>query len=363
MPKGKTVCLQSKEVNKVFNYFSDMAKHCTGNLNRTLEATGTWVLWCCNLVEYYVCVGIVKQPITRFWREASYDGPEFSSTEKWYELSRQCVGRYFNCEAIKRGMFQLCEVKQNVTLLKLLVTKLRVTVVKPWNIVEFIIQVILWDDSLLFWEKDITMMNFEENGVQVMQWIGICAPSLNCHMHISIIKIQKSIGVSDGLRNSDDESDASGFVKIDTVSHTFKQRWKLKWSMECRLYVYLLSMICLSEKEGMLVKNECSSWYSRGSDFLVINFGWEKQLLYTYESACMTWQINPTPPECMDNGTECYDGWVWMIYLFIHAYSFLLLLCFTFLFIQKSIACNHSRLYCIGSACRGNTSKRWWLLL
>ena len=33
-----------------------------------------------------------------------------------------------------------------------------------------------------------------------------------------------------------------------------------------------------------------------------------KQSLYTDESACMAGQNNPTPPECMVIGTECYDG-------------------------------------------------------
>ena len=31
----------------------------------------------------------------------------------------------------------------------------------------------------------------------------------------------------------------------------------------------------------------------------------------------MAQQSNPTPLECVVNGTECYDGWVWAIYLFI----------------------------------------------
>ena len=32
----------------------------------------------------------------------------------------------------------------------------------------------------------------------------------------------------------------------------------------------------------------------------------------------MTRQNNPTPPECVVNGAEYYDGWVWAIYLFIY---------------------------------------------
>ena len=46
-----------------------------------------------------------------------------------------------------------------------------------------------------------------------------------------------------------------------------------------------------------------------------------KQLLYTDRSACMTRQNEPTPAECVVNGTECYDSWVWAIHLFIKAFS------------------------------------------
>ena len=43
-----------------------------------------------------------------------------------------------------------------------------------------------------------------------------------------------------------------------------------------------------------------------------------KQLSYTNGSAYIAQQINPSPLECVVNGTECYDGWVWAIYLFIY---------------------------------------------
>ena len=39
--------------------------------------------------------------------------------------------------------------------------------------------------------------------------------------------------------------------------------------------------------------------------------------MYIDRLACMTWQINPTPRECVVSSTECYDGWVWAIYFFI----------------------------------------------
>ena len=37
----------------------------------------------------------------------------------------------------------------------------------------------------------------------------------------------------------------------------------------------------------------------------------------------MAQQNNPAPPGCMVNGTECYDGWVWVIYLFIYLFIYL----------------------------------------
>ena len=70
----------------------------------------------------------------------------------------------------------------------------------------------------------------------------------------------------------------------------------------------------------MLVNNERSSWYNRVGNFLVLILDRRKQLLYTNGSAFMTQQNNPTPPECMVNGTECFDGWLWVraiYYLFI----------------------------------------------
>ena len=57
----------------------------------------------------------------------------------------------------------------------------------------------------------------------------------------------------------------------------------------------------------MLVNDECSSRYNRVGDFLVSIWDRRKQLLYTDGSACMTRQINSTPPECVVYGTECYD--------------------------------------------------------
>ena len=72
--------------------------------------------------------------------------------------------------------------------------------------------------------------------------------------------------------------------------------------------IFAKTAFCFGEKEGMLVNNDCSSWYNRVGDFFIINLDRRKQLLYIDGSACMTRQINPTPSECMINGTGCYDG-------------------------------------------------------
>ena len=62
---------------------------------------------------------------------------------------------------------------------------------------------------------------------------------------------------------------------------------------------------CLGEKQGMLVNDEYSSWYNRVGDFLVSILDRRKQYLYTDGSACMDGQ---NTPECVVNGTDCYDG-------------------------------------------------------
>ena len=64
---------------------------------------------------------------------------------------------------------------------------------------------------------------------------------------------------------------------------------------------------CLEGKQGVLVDDECSSWYNRVDNFLVSFWDGRKQFLYMDGSACMARRNNPTP-ECMVNGTECYDG-------------------------------------------------------
>ena len=63
----------------------------------------------------------------------------------------------------------------------------------------------------------------------------------------------------------------------------------------------------IHKKQGMLV-NRCSSWYNRVGDFSVLIWDRRKQLLYIDGSACIARQNNPTPLECVVNGTEGYDG-------------------------------------------------------
>ena len=66
------------------------------------------------------------------------------------------------------------------------------------------------------------------------------------------------------------------------------------------------SGLSLGEKQGMFVNDECSSWYNRKNEILVSIWDRRKQFLYIDVSACTARQNNPTP-ECVVNGTECYD--------------------------------------------------------
>ena len=93
-------CPQSKEiVNQVLNYFSDYKKHCAGRgaLNRSSEATGSWVLFRCTFVEYYICVRISKQVVKTIQREANNGGPDVSCLAKWYRMTTDT----FDHEAIR----------------------------------------------------------------------------------------------------------------------------------------------------------------------------------------------------------------------------------------------------------------------
>ena len=114
-----------------------------------------------------------------------------------------------------------------------------------------------------------------------------------------------------GFGRQNNELHNLGLHKIDNQC-TIPTYWIA--STQC---LFFKTAFCLGEKHGMLVNNECSSWYNRVGNFLVSIWDTRKQLLYTDRLACMTQQNNPTPPGRVVNGTECYDGWVWAIYSFI----------------------------------------------
>ena len=83
-------------------------------------------------------------------------------------------------------------------------------------------------------------------------------------------------------------------------------------------YTVNIKTVCIFAKTTVcLINDECSSWYTGVGKFLVSVWNRRKQCLYVAGSACMAWQNSPTP-ECVVNGTECYDGWVWAVYLFIY---------------------------------------------
>ena len=64
---------------------------------------------------------------------------------------------------------------------------------------------------------------------------------------------------------------------------------------------------CLGEKQGLLINDECGSWYNSVGDFLWSIWDRRKEILYGNGTACETGRDNPTR-ECVVNGTECYDG-------------------------------------------------------
>ena len=71
--------------------------------------------------------------------------------------------------------------------------------------------------------------------------------------------------------------------------------------------IFAKTTFCLGGKQGVLVKDECSSWYNIVGDSFIISLGRRKEILYSSASVCMAQQNNPTP-ECVVNSTECYDG-------------------------------------------------------
>ena len=67
------------------------------------------------------------------------------------------------------------------------------------------------------------------------------------------------------------------------------------------------TVLCLAEKQGMVVNDACSSWYNRVGDFLMLIWERRKEILYGDGLAGDVSQNNPTP-ECKANGSNCYGG-------------------------------------------------------
>ena len=57
----------------------------------------------------------------------------------------------------------------------------------------------------------------------------------------------------------------------------------------------------------MLVNDECSSWYNKVGDFLMLVWDRRKEILYGNGSIGEVGQNIPTPG-CVVNGTGCYDS-------------------------------------------------------
>ena len=60
----------------------------------------------------------------------------------------------------------------------------------------------------------------------------------------------------------------------------------------------------------MVVSDDCSSWYTRVGDFLMLSRERRKEILNGDGSACKFSQSDSTL-ECEANGNnDCYDSWV-----------------------------------------------------
>ena len=66
-------------------------------------------------------------------------------------------------------------------------------------------------------------------------------------------------------------------------------------------------LFCLRERKGLLVNDECSSWYSRIGEFLMSAWDRRKEILYGSELAEVVGWANPTP-DCEANVIHCYDS-------------------------------------------------------
>ena len=108
MQRSKRLRSQTKEVvANVYDYFKEASRHqgTQGPLKRTCDATG-----------------VSRTSIKRLWKEkADPGGAVFSTPTKRYRFSRPLLVDDFDHEAIRRRIYQLYQVKEHVTLAKLLV--------------------------------------------------------------------------------------------------------------------------------------------------------------------------------------------------------------------------------------------------
>ena len=72
----------------------------------------------------------------------------------------------------------------------------------------------------------------------------------------------------------------------------------------------------MASKVTEIIHLDWSSWYNTVGKIFSSVWDRRKEILYCNASVCMARQNNHTP-ECILIGTECYDSWVWAIYLFI----------------------------------------------
>ena len=57
----------------------------------------------------------------------------------------------------------------------------------------------------------------------------------------------------------------------------------------------------------MIVNDDCSSWYNRVGDLLILVWERRKEVLYGEALACKASQSSPAL-ECEANGNNCYGG-------------------------------------------------------
>ena len=99
------------------------------------------------------------------------------------------------------------------------------------------------------WKKDVPAVQGEGKGY----FLEVAGNKTSCHCCQTMkycwiydtLSLKQCIGEGDGRRDSDDEIDALCSVKSDAVAGTFNKHLKLQRSLECRLYVYVLSMFIL----------------------------------------------------------------------------------------------------------------------